>query len=98
MEPTTQPSSSSIKGEVKQKVSNAKEAISDHIDGFDRQKLQDKYYSMESSVRAGIKEVGSTLREGRDASEEFVKAHPFYSVLGAAAVGFIAGSLLTRRH
>lgn len=37
-------------------------------------------------------------REAVDASEEFVKAHPFYTVLGAATVGFVAGVLLRRKH
>ncbi|KYG60339.1 YqjD family protein [Bdellovibrio bacteriovorus] len=36
-------------------------------------------------------------REAMDASEEFVKAHPFYTVLGAAAVGLVAGLLIRRR-
>ena len=34
------------------------------------------------------------------ASEDFVKKYPFYTVLGAATVGFLAGAIIrgTRRH
>lgn len=37
-------------------------------------------------------------REAVGASEEFVKAHPFYTVLGAATVGFVAGMLIRRNQ
>lgn len=42
--------------------------------------------------------VQDKAREAVDASEEFVKAHPFYTVLGAATVGFVAGMLIRRNH
>ncbi|MBV2169165.1 MAG: DUF883 family protein [Bdellovibrio sp.] len=42
--------------------------------------------------------VQDRTREAVDASEEFVKAHPFYTVLGAATVGFVAGMLIRRKH
>jgi Uncharacterized conserved protein len=37
-------------------------------------------------------------REGMDVSEDLIKSHPFYAVLGACAVGFICGSLIGRRR
>jgi ElaB/YqjD/DUF883 family membrane-anchored ribosome-binding protein len=33
-----------------------------------------------------------------EASEDMIKSHPFYSVLGAVAVGFVCGALLGRRR
>lgn len=84
--------------EMKQKISSAKDAVADKVKHLDSHAFQDGYHTMESSVRQGITEVSHTLKEGRDISEEFVKTHPFYSVLGAAAVGFIAGSLISRRN
>lgn len=46
----------------------------------------DRYHNLQESAR-----------DAMDASEDFVKEHPYYTVLGAAAVGFIAGMLLRRR-
>lgn len=37
-------------------------------------------------------------REAVGASEDFVKAHPFYTVLGAATVGFVAGMLIRKNQ
>lgn len=41
--------------------------------------------------------VQDKAREAVDASEDFVRVHPFYTILGAATVGFVAGVLLRRR-
>ena len=90
MEPTS--------NEIKQKISNTKDAVSEKMHKMDHHAFQDGYHAVESSVREGMKEVRASLKEGRDISEEFVKTHPFYSILGAAAVGFIAGSLISKRN
>ena len=42
--------------------------------------------------------VRAKAQEAVDASEDFVKTHPFYTVLGAATVGFVAGMLIRRNH
>lgn len=41
--------------------------------------------------------VQDKAREAVDASEDFVKDHPFYTILGAATIGFVAGFLLRRK-
>lgn len=48
---------------------------------------EDRYHTAQAKAREAV-----------DASEEFVKDHPFYTVLGAATVGFVAGILMRRRH
>ncbi|MGZ3772662.1 MAG: DUF883 family protein [Pseudobdellovibrionaceae bacterium] len=45
----------------------------------------------------GYEAVQHKARQVTDASEEFIRAHPFYTLLGAATVGFIAGMLIRRR-
>lgn len=42
--------------------------------------------------------VQAKTQQALHASEDFVKAHPFYTVLGAATVGFVAGILMRRNH
>lgn len=41
--------------------------------------------------------VQDKAREAVDVSEDFVKDHPFYTILGAATIGFVAGFLLRRK-
>lgn len=49
---------------------------------------------------SGWQERYEDLRErasqAMEASEDFVKEHPYYTLLGAATIGFVAGMLL--RH
>lgn len=47
----------------------------------------DRYHAVQDKARVAI-----------DTSEEFVKTHPYYTILGAAAVGFVAGMLIRRNH
>ncbi|MEN0059468.1 MAG: hypothetical protein AAGB31_11585 [Bdellovibrio sp.] len=64
------------------------ENIKDNVkDELDRSGLTDRYYAAQAKAREAV-----------DASEEFVKDHPFYTILGAAAIGFLAGVLVRRRH
>ena len=42
--------------------------------------------------------IQAKSQQAVQASEDFVKAHPFYTVLGAATVGFVAGMLMRRNH
>jgi|GEM_PF-1917788 len=42
--------------------------------------------------------VQDKAKQAADASEDFIKAHPFYTILGATAVGFIAGMLIRRNN
>lgn len=43
-----------------------------------------------------VKQVVKKTDEAMVASSTFVKEHPYYTVAGAAAVGFVAGILLRR--
>ena len=40
----------------------------------------------------------NTAESAYESTTEMVKRHPFYFMLGATAVGFVAGSLISRRH
>lgn len=71
-------------GEIRKKMGDIKENVAHSLE---KSAWSDRYHAVESKVREGV-----------DASEEFVKAHPFYTILGAAAVGFVAGALINRKH
>ncbi|WP_374001623.1 YqjD family protein [Bdellovibrio bacteriovorus] len=71
-------------GEIRKKMGDIKENVAHSLE---RSAWSDRYHAVESKVREGV-----------DASEEFVKAHPFYTILGAAAIGFVAGALINRKH
>ncbi|WP_347357616.1 hypothetical protein [Bdellovibrio sp.] len=71
-------------GEMRKKMGDIKENVAHSLE---KSAWSDRYHAVESKVREGV-----------DASEEFVKAHPFYTILGAAAVGFVAGALINRKH
>lgn len=55
-----------------------------------------------SNVRDSLKGAYSTVQEkaqsALSSSGEFVKANPIRTVLGAAAVGFLAGMIARRKH
>lgn len=71
-------------GEFRRRASEIKENVAHE---FNRSGLRERYDAVEARVRDGV-----------DASEEFVREHPFYTILGAATVGFVAGVLLRRKH
>lgn len=71
-------------GEIRKKMGDIKENVAQSLE---KSAWSDRYHAVESRVKEGV-----------DASEEFVKAHPFYTILGAAAVGFVAGALINRKH
>lgn len=55
--------------------------------------------SVKKNAKSEYQALQDKTRQAVDASEEFVKAHPFYTILGAATVGFVAGMLIRRnRH
>ncbi|MNK07804.1 hypothetical protein D3C87_257240 [compost metagenome] len=64
-------------------------------------KAQHRISEMAGSWGGNIEDVYHTAqeraRQAADASEDFVHKHPFSTVLGAAAVGLVAGLLLRRR-
>lgn len=57
--------------------------------------LQDQLSGIDlSETYQAVQERASDAME---ATVDFVKEHPFYSLMGAAAIGFVAGSLLRRQ-
>lgn len=51
-----------------------------------------------SKLESGYKELQGRAREYMDTSSDFVADHPMSSVLGACAVGFVAGMLIRSRR
>jgi len=86
MEPTTR----NIRNEASSLAETAKEKARNLAQGgvseF-RDRAEDVYHDLQKRAR-----------EAADSSEDIIKAHPFYSVLGACAVGFVCGALLGRRR
>lgn len=63
------------------------------------EKVSDKLHSQASDWEDRYKAVQEKTRQAVNSSTEFVKEHPFSTVLGAAAVGFLAGIIArSRRH
>ena len=71
------------------------------------------YSESKSDLKSNIKEAKSELQgewgdryetikhkaqDAMDTTEDFVKDHPIATVLGACAVGFVAGLIARRRH
>lgn len=57
--------------------------------------IADQIGSMDLSET--YKVVQDKASDALDITVDFVKEHPFYSLLGAATLGFVAGSLLRRQ-
>ncbi|HWU44824.1 MAG TPA: hypothetical protein VN132_15335 [Bdellovibrio sp.] len=53
---------------------------------------------MSASLREAYANVQKRAQEAISSSEDFVKERPLRTVLGAAAVGFLAGVIARRRH
>jgi ElaB/YqjD/DUF883 family membrane-anchored ribosome-binding protein len=64
-------------------IEKAGDSISAQIGGVD---LSETY-----------KVVQDKASDALDMTTDFIQEHPFYSLLGAAALGFVAGSLLRRQ-
>ena len=77
-----------FKGEVKSAAGDIKGAAKDAQNTL-RHELGDRYA-----------EFRDQAKEAMTQSEHYVKEHPLSTVLGACAIGFIAGALLSRasRH
>ncbi|MFS4457694.1 DUF883 family protein [Bdellovibrio sp. HCB2-146] len=60
--------------------------------------MQEARSSLKEAFNDRYESVRRQAGEALSTSEEFVKEHPISTVLGACAVGFIAGALLRRRH
>ena len=72
-----------IKDNVKKGANSLKQNVQQEIEATDWQ--------------ARYEDISERARQAADVSTDFVKAHPFYTLLGAATVGFVAGMLLRRK-
>ncbi len=72
-----------IKDNVRQGANSIRQNVEEQIEASG---WQDRYEDLRK--RAG---------EAVEASEDFVKEHPYYTLLGAVAVGFLAGMILRRK-
>lgn len=72
--------------QASKQASQLKDSAMDTIEGW-REDVEARYHDVEKRAR----EIAS-------ASYDVVKTYPIYSVLGAAAIGFLAGSIMSRRN
>lgn len=72
-----------IKENVRQGANSIRQNVEEQIEATD---WQARYEDLRERASSAL-----------EASEDFVKEHPYYTLLGAAAIGFAAGMLLRRR-
>lgn len=74
---------------ARQAAHQASKKASQAMDTFDgwRDEVESRYHDVEKRAR----ELASV-------SYDVVKSYPIYSVLGAAAIGFLAGAIISRRN
>ena len=72
-----------VKENVKQGANSIRQSVEQEIDAAG---WQERYEELRERAATAV-----------DASQDFVKAHPYYTILGAATVGFVAGMLLRRK-
>lgn len=76
-----------MRNEVRNSVNDVKDTVKKNVkQGMERSGLSEDNFRM----------VQDRAREAMAVSEDYIKAHPVYTILGAAAVGFILGSVLRR--
>ncbi|WP_413577547.1 DUF883 family protein [Bdellovibrio sp. HCB290] len=63
-----------------------------------KSQLSDKRSELRSEWNDRFETIKHKAQDAYETSEDFVKDHPIATVLGAAAVGFVAGMISRRRH
>jgi ElaB/YqjD/DUF883 family membrane-anchored ribosome-binding protein len=89
MEITNSTTPRDLKNEINATAQNVKSQAKDA--------LRDMSGSWKESAENAYSMIQERGRQAADVSEDFVKRHPFTTVLGAAAIGLVAGFLLARR-
>lgn len=75
-------------GSIKENLKSGAENVRKNVkQGIEETNWREKYEDLQEQIQ-------SRASDAVDASEDFIKEHPFYTVLGAAAVGLVAGLLL----
>lgn len=76
-----------MRNEVRNNFNDVKDTVKKNVkEGMEKTGLSEENYRM----------IQSRAKEAMTASEDYIKSHPVYTVLGAAAVGFIVGSIFRR--
>ena len=60
-------------------------------------RVTDVAHSFSDEVTRRYGDVADVVKMASDKSVEFVKKYPVYSVLGAAAVGIVVGSMIRKK-
>lgn len=74
-------------GNIKENVRQGANSIRHNVE----QQIED------SNWQERYEDLRKRAGEAVEASEDFVKEHPYYTLLGAAAIGFVAGMILRRK-
>ncbi|KYG64937.1 hypothetical protein AZI86_12120 [Bdellovibrio bacteriovorus] len=80
--------------EFKKELGNIKDNVRQGANSI-RQNVEQQIEN--SNWQERYEELRKRAGEAVEASEDFVKEHPYYTLLGAAAVGFLAGMILRRK-
>lgn len=67
-------------GEFRKNLGDIKENVAAKLE---KSAWNDRYHAVQAKAQEAV-----------EVSEDFVKEHPLYTVLGAAAIGFVAGMLI----
>jgi ElaB/YqjD/DUF883 family membrane-anchored ribosome-binding protein len=80
-------------------VKDGKKVLNGAVQGTqDRLQKTTEFLSQAGArVQDTYEELGGQAQEWADQSVKLIKRYPLYTVLGAAAVGFLAGAIIRRR-
>lgn len=80
--------------EFRKDLGNVKDTVRQSASGI-RQNIEQQLEN--SGWQERYEDLRSRANQAVEASEDFVKQHPYYTLIGAAAVGFVAAMILRRR-
>lgn len=88
------PTTDSFKDSAKKSASSISSEVQKGARSGARQ-IEETAADLRTMAEDRLHELSESAREARDRAETYVKAHPSSSILGAAAIGLVAGALLT---
>lgn len=75
-----------VANQASRKATQASASAVEGLEGF-REEIEERFHDVEKRAK-----------QWADASYDVVKTYPVYSILGAAAIGFLAASILGRNR
>lgn len=76
-----------MRNDVRGNINDVKDTVKKNVkQGLESSGISEDNYQM----------LKTRAQDALHASEDYVKEHPVYTILGAAAVGFIVGSIFRR--